>query len=182
MVNKFNIIVYAGAGSSVPSGIPAFTKGDNALWNNYDVDQVCNIKTFKNNMSVIHKFYRDFFIMEKACRPHLFHTWLKEKEEDGHDIQIVTTNIDSLFERAGLTKVNHVHGSLEFQKCIGCGTKWTINREQETILPRCPKCDCQYTKPDVIFRNEKCVKEYTTGNTLLRKYCKQTSSILIDVG
>lgn len=122
--------------------------------------------------------------MERQKQPGVFHCWLKQKQDEGHEVQVVTTNIDTLFERAGIVNVYHVHGDLRYQSCaIGCGFKWVLTNTDE-VTPRCPRCRCAKTKPNVIFYGERCEKEYSNGNAILRKCCNQvpTKTILIDIG
>jgi len=44
--------------------------------------------------------------------PNEGHKWLV-KLEDKYDVQIITQNVDDLHERAGSTKVLHLHGELK---------------------------------------------------------------------
>jgi NAD-dependent SIR2 family protein deacetylase len=82
--NRCNIIVYAGSGCSVPSGIPTFRGG---LWNDHDVTQVCNFQTLRNgspsDVQFINRFYAEFSRMEQNAQPHHFHLWLKSKQDLG---------------------------------------------------------------------------------------------------
>jgi NAD-dependent SIR2 family protein deacetylase len=76
-------------------------------------------------------------------------------------------------------------GTTEKQKCIGCGHLWVLQADEamyRDYLIWCPKCQCRKTKPNVIFYGENCVKEYSEGNRILRKWCKSYDTMMIDVG
>ncbi len=104
------LVVSTGAGVSAESGVPTFRDAD-GLWNNYPVMDVASHDGFIRNPALIHKFYNDMRHSLMKVEPNAAHTGLKDLEKD-FDVQIITQNVDNLHERAGSSKVLHLHGEL----------------------------------------------------------------------
>ncbi|WP_317175299.1 SIR2 family NAD-dependent protein deacylase [Pedobacter roseus] len=58
---------------------------------------------------MVQKFYNERRKQVLAAQPNQAHQLLAELEKD-FDVEIITQNIDDLHERAGSTKVTHLHG------------------------------------------------------------------------
>ena len=104
------IVVVTGAGISAESGIKTF-RDEGGLWEGHDIMEVASPTGYQNNPELVLDFYnkrrRQLFEVE----PNLAHIILAEMESD-FDITIITQNVDDLHERAGSTKVIHLHGEL----------------------------------------------------------------------
>ncbi|MCM1369226.1 MAG: NAD-dependent deacylase [Candidatus Amulumruptor caecigallinarius] len=104
------LVVSTGAGISAESGISTFRDSD-GLWENYPVMEVASADGFHRNPNLIHEFYnarrRD---LVKAL-PNAAHKALADLEKD-FDVYVITQNVDDLHERAGSSKVLHLHGEL----------------------------------------------------------------------
>lgn len=151
------ILFFTGAGSSSESGIPTFRKDNNALWNEHNVDDVCNINTFIKNKDLVFSFYNDMKQKYAHCKPNDFHYFLKEVQEQ-YLTKVFTSNIDTLLEEAGVKNVCHVHGSLNQMNCAYCYHSWPLEKTNETFTMNevCPSCQrYKYTKPGVVFFGEK---------------------------
>lgn len=111
--DKPRLVVFSGAGLSAESGIPTFRDTD-GLWENHKVEDVCNIDSFEKNYRLVHDFYNQRRVQLGTVHPHIAHEtiaqWQKRYGEDR--VSVITTNVDDLLERAGCTKVTHVHGKL----------------------------------------------------------------------
>lgn len=147
------IVIFSGAGISQPSGIATFRDSD-GTWNNHNVDDVCNERTWKKNFELVHKFYNERREQLKEVEPNIAHEVVaKIVEKYGKDnVFNITQNVDNLFERAG-TDALHVHGSLTAMECEACGEKWEIGHEPfDTEKDRCPKCDSlKGVRPSIVF-------------------------------
>ena len=104
------IVVFTGAGISADSGIATFRDSD-GLWANYCIEDVCTPEAlFRNRENVI-----DFYNIRRkellGKHPNSAHLALVELEKKYH-VEIITQNIDDLHERAGSTKITHLHGEL----------------------------------------------------------------------
>lgn len=104
------IVVLTGAGISVESGIKAF-RSEDGLWENYPVEEVATHGAWFRNPQLILDFYNTMRKSLEEKQPNPAHICIAEKEKD-FDITVVTQNVDNLHERAGSSKVIHLHGEL----------------------------------------------------------------------
>jgi len=102
--------VLTGAGISAESGLRTFRDSD-GLWEGYEVTEVATPRAWKKNPSLVLDFYNMRRRDVKAAHPNKAHLGLAELEQE-FDVQIITQNIDDLHERAGSTKVLHLHGEI----------------------------------------------------------------------
>ena len=105
------IVVLTGAGISAESGIKTFRDQD-GLWENHRIEEVATPMAWHNNRALVNKFYnlRRKQLMEVEPNPAHYALVKLEKK---YDVQIITQNVDDLHERAGSTKVMHLHGELK---------------------------------------------------------------------
>lgn len=118
------IVVFTGAGVSADSGISTFRDSD-GLWANYRIEDVCTPEALVRNRAQVVEFYnirrRELFSVE----PNAAHRAIAELEQY-FDVEVVTQNVDNLHERAGSTRVTHLHGEL---------MKLRSERNPELIVP-----------------------------------------------
>lgn len=118
------IVVFTGAGVSADSGISTFRDSD-GLWANYRIEDVCTPEALVRNRAQVVEFYnmrrRELFSVE----PNAAHRAIAELEQH-FDVEVVTQNVDNLHERAGSTRVTHLHGEL---------MKLRSERNPELIVP-----------------------------------------------
>lgn len=103
-------MVLTGAGISAESGIPTF-RDSNGLWEGFDVNEVATPEGWRKNPALVLDFYNQRRKRALEVKPNDGHKILAEMEEF-FDVTIVTQNVDNLHERAGSTRVLHLHGSL----------------------------------------------------------------------
>lgn len=107
---KKKLVVLTGAGISAESGLRTFRDSD-GLWEGYEVTEVATPRAWRKNPALVLEFYnmrrRDVLHAE----PNAAHLGLAELEKD-FDVHIITQNIDDLHERAGSTKILHLHGEI----------------------------------------------------------------------
>jgi len=107
---KKKLVVLTGAGISAESGIKTFRDSD-GLWEGHDVMEVATPEGWHKNQELVLDFYNKRRKQLKEVQPNLGHQILAELEQD-FDVHIITQNVDDLHERAGSTKVLHLHGEL----------------------------------------------------------------------
>lgn len=107
---KRKLVVLSGAGISAESGIRTF-RDMGGLWEEYDVMEVASYEGWLQNPELVLKFYNDRRKQLKDAKPNQGHIALAEAEKY-FNVQIITQNVDNLHERAGSTKVLHLHGEL----------------------------------------------------------------------
>ena len=121
MEAKKKLIVLTGAGISAESGLKTFRDSD-GLWEGYDVYEVATPRGFQANPSLVLKFYNERRKDVAKAQPNDAHKGLAALEEH-FDVHIITQNIDNLHERAGSTKVTHLHGEIFKMRSVKNPTK-----------------------------------------------------------
>lgn len=109
-MSKKKLVVLSGAGVSAESGIKTFRDSD-GLWENFRVEDVCTVEAWQNNREMLLRFYNERRAQLSTARPNAAHLAIAELEKD-FDVQVITQNVDNLHERAGSTRVLHLHGEL----------------------------------------------------------------------
>jgi len=104
------IVFFTGAGVSQESGINTF-RDKGGLWENYSIAQVATATAWEENTEVCIDFYNKRRKELESVHPNKAHE-LIAKLEDDFDVTVITQNVDNLHERAGSTKVLHLHGEL----------------------------------------------------------------------
>lgn len=105
-----NIVVLSGAGISAESGISTF-RGANGLWQNHDITRVASPSGWSENPQLVLDFYNYRRRQLLNVQPNAAHHALVRLEEKFH-VDIITQNVDDLHERAGSSRVLHLHGEL----------------------------------------------------------------------
>jgi NAD-dependent deacetylase len=108
---KKKIVVFTGAGVSRESGVLTFRDSVDGLWENHNIEDVCTPSGWKKDREKVLNFYNDRRRQLPTVEPNSAHTGLV-KLEDKYDVTIVTQNVDDLHERAGSSKILHLHGEL----------------------------------------------------------------------
>lgn len=109
------IVVLTGAGVSAESGIKTFRDSD-GLWEGHDVMEVATPQGFEQNPDLVLHFYNERRRQLLKVSPNLAHRALV-RLEDHFDVSIITQNVDDLHERAGSSRVIHLHGELLKARC-----------------------------------------------------------------
>lgn len=107
---KKKLVVLTGAGISAESGLKTFRDSD-GLWNGYNIEDVATPRAWKKNKQLVLDFYNMRRKDVLNAQPNAAHIGLADLEKD-FDVHIITQNIDDLHERAGSTKVLHLHGEI----------------------------------------------------------------------
>lgn len=105
------LVVLTGSGISAESGIRTFREMG-GLWEDYDVQEVASPQGWENDMDLVLRFYNERRKQLLKAKPNAGHTGLAELEKH-FDVEIITQNVDDLHERAGSSKVLHLHGELK---------------------------------------------------------------------
>lgn len=114
------VVVLTGAGISAESGLKTFRDSD-GLWEGYDINEVATPQAWQRNPELVQDFYNMRRKAVLEAKPNAAHYALVRLEEQ-YEVTIITQNIDDLHERAGSTKVVHLHG--------------IITRSQSSVNPR----------------------------------------------
>ena len=104
------LVVFTGAGMSADSGLATFRDSD-GLWANYRIEDVCTPEALARNRALVIEFYNKRRREMLAAHPNAGHEAIAALERD-FAVEVVTQNVDDLHERAGSTRVTHLHGEL----------------------------------------------------------------------
>ncbi len=149
---KKKLVFSTGAGMSAESGISTF-RDAGGLWEQYPVMQVCSADGFAANPALVHKFYTDRRRQLLQAQPNAGHEIIARLEEV-YDVYVITQNVDDLHERAGSSRVLHLHGELMKARAIDDEsltfrlTPETIETTPETVIAG------HRVRPHIVFFQE----------------------------
>ncbi|MBQ1979348.1 MAG: NAD-dependent deacylase, partial [Alistipes sp.] len=104
------VVVFTGAGISAESGLKTFRDAD-GLWAEYRIEDVCTPEALARNRALVVEFYNMRRRELAKCEPNAAHRAVADLEQ-WFDVEVVTQNVDDLHERAGSTRITHLHGEL----------------------------------------------------------------------
>ena len=107
---KKNLVILSGAGMSAESGIST-VRDAGGLWDKYPVMQVASAEGYVRDPELVINFYNERRKQLLDVEPNAGHIGLAELEKD-FNVTVVTQNVDNLHERAGSTRIIHLHGEL----------------------------------------------------------------------
>lgn len=137
-MEKKKLIVLTGAGISAESGIQTF-RGSDGLWEGHDIMEVASPEGWAANPELVLDFYNKRRKQLETVEPNAAHFGLVELEEF-FEVIIITQNVDNLHERAGSSKVVHLHGELtKVESTIDPGYIGDIEYQDLLMGDKCPK-------------------------------------------
>ena len=104
------LVVLTGAGMSAESGLRTFREMG-GLWEEHDVYEVASPGGWHNDRALVLRFYNERRKQLLETKPNRGHVDLVELEQY-FEVWIVTQNVDDLHERAGSSRILHLHGEL----------------------------------------------------------------------
>lgn len=107
---KKKIVVLTGAGVSVESGFSTF-RDNGGYWDKYNPEDVATPEGWQRDKQFVLDFYNGLRSQLKAAKPNQAHRIIAELEGK-FDVRVITQNVDNLHERAGSTRVIHLHGEV----------------------------------------------------------------------
>ena len=134
------LVILSGAGISAESGISTF-RDAGGLWEQHPIEDVATPMGWAKNPALVLEFYNQRRRQLLEVEPNAGHFGLAELEKL-FDVHIVTQNVDNLHERAGSTKILHLHGELMKVRSTGKGaevfelTPENINIEMGSLCPK----------------------------------------------
>jgi len=170
--NADALIITAGAGMGVDSGLPDF-RGNSGFWKEYPTishlgfsfSEMANPRWFEENPKLAWAFYGHRYNLYNEINPHLgFHKLLELGKKMKLGYFVFTSNVDGQFQKAGFSNdfIEEVHGSINYLQCsVPCTSEiWKakdlhveINAElfeAQEPLPKCPKCGA-IARPNILM-------------------------------
>lgn len=166
------LIVTAGAGMGVDSGLPDF-RGNEGFWKAYppmkkigaSFIDMANPDWFESRPEVAWGFYGHRLNLYRRTEPHEGYRMLLEigKRKPG-GVFVFTSNVDGHFQKAGFNhnQIEEAHGSIHHFQCIyPCKNSiWDASQEQVDVdertfkaappLPRCIHCG-EVARPNILM-------------------------------
>ena len=145
------LVVFTGAGVSADSGIATF-RDSNGLWANYRIEEVCTPEALARNRAKVVEFYNLRRRETLSKEPNAAHHAIAELEKY-FDVEVVTQNVDNLHERAGSTRVTHLHGELtKLRSTANPDLIYPIEGWEQKLDARAE--DGSYLRPHIVFFGE----------------------------
>jgi NAD-dependent deacetylase len=149
------LVILTGAGISQESGIPTYRDTD-GIWSEYDPDIYASIHGWNTQQDNLNRFYNERRAELEHVKPNAAHKFIADLEKD-FDVTVITQNVDDLHERAGSTKIIHLHGELTkirkevdiFYKKLGDDSTWRDIGYGELDLVKDPDW-----RPAIVFFGE----------------------------
>lgn len=150
------IVLFTGAGFSVPSGIPDFRSAGGVYdgkFAGYSAEYMLSHECLVLHPDLFFDFYKSKMIYPDAV-PNAAHLYFAGLERRGKLLSVVTQNIDGLHQAAGSKRVWELHGSVKRNKCVKCGARY----DEKFVLasdgvPKCPVCG-GLVRPCVVLYGE----------------------------
>ena len=151
-----SLFVLTGAGISAESGLPTFRASD-GLWAGHRVEDVCTPEALEQNPALVWQFYSERRAQGQKADPNPAHMALADLERQlGDRFFLCTQNVDDLHERAGSTRLVHMHGELAKSRCEQeCGRPPIEDRAVYKSLAEVGHCACgARLRPHIVFFGE----------------------------
>lgn len=171
ILNCGALLIGAGAGASVDSGLPDF-RGAQGFWTAYPpfrgrpYTEIISPQTMEQDPAQAWGFYGHCLQLYRTTKPHegfeIVRNWTKRISE----YFVFTSNIDGHFQRTGFAhdRIVEVHGSIHFMQCsrgLNCSkTIWssddtTVEVDEASLkatgrLPECAECR-SLARPNILL-------------------------------
>jgi NAD-dependent deacetylase len=147
------IVILTGAGISAESGMATF-RDTGGLWQKYSVKDLATPEGFARNPDLVLGWYDERRAQLAEVAPNAAHHALArlDREWPG-ELLLITQNVDDLHERAGSTRMLHMHGALKQARCLACRAV----HDWHGPMPRgtaCPGCGQPRLRPDIVWFGE----------------------------
>jgi NAD-dependent SIR2 family protein deacetylase len=166
------LIVTAGAGMGVDSGLPDF-RGADGFWRAYPAlknhlltfQDMANPRTLFTHPNLCWGFYGHRLNLYRQATPHRGFQILREwAAKLPHGVVVFTSNVDGQFQKAGFDEhsIAECHGSIHVLQCaeVCCDQLWGADGLQPVVdevnckliseLPRCPNCGA-LARPNIVM-------------------------------
>ncbi len=166
------LVITAGAGIGVDSGLPDF-RGNDGFWKAYPAvarlglsfAEMANPVWFENNPELAWAFYGHRLNLYRQTQPHAgFGKLLNWTAGKPAGYFVFTSNVDGQFQKAGFSpqQIEECHGSIHHFQCLrGCTRSiWDAAEEKVTVdetvfravkpLPRCHHCG-DMARPNIMM-------------------------------
>jgi NAD-dependent deacetylase len=145
------VTVLSGSGLSAESGLPTFRDAA-GLWRQHSWQELASPEGWRRNPALVLEFYNERRAKAWAAEPNAAHRAIAALESRFH-VTVVTQNVDALHERAGSTRVLHLHGELAWARGTGPGRRRHHLRDAPLSLGQTCGEGTQL-RPDIVWFGE----------------------------
>jgi NAD-dependent deacetylase len=140
------IVFFTGAGISTESGVPDF-RSPGGVWSKYQPVYLQDFLTSEAARVQHWRLKKATYELFKTVEPNIGHHAIREFEQRGQLLGLITQNIDGLHKLAGVSdaKLVELHGTDRLVTCLKCGKRYEPadvyeNLGEEFTAPTCGKC------------------------------------------
>ena len=145
------VVVLSGSGLSAESGLPTFRDAA-GLWRQYSWMDLASPEGWRKQPALVLEFYNERRARAWGAQPNAAHRAIAALERH-HEVVVVTQNVDNLHERAGSSRVLHLHGELCFAR--GSGPARKRYRIDGAPIEMGQKCEeGTQLRPDIVWFGE----------------------------
>jgi NAD-dependent deacetylase len=145
------IVVLSGSGLSAESGLPTFRDAA-GLWRQHSWVELASPEGWRDNPRLVLDFYNERRARAWEAKPNAAHLAIASLEKK-FEVTVITQNVDALHERAGSTRVLHVHGELAFARGTGpARRRYRIDGAPIELGQRCE--EGTQLRPDIVWFGE----------------------------
>jgi NAD-dependent deacetylase len=119
-----HLVVFTGAGVSAESGIATFRDKQTGLWQRFDAHELATADAFNRDPALVWGWYEWRRVRVLNATPNPAHLAIAQLASLMPQFTLITQNVDDLHERAGSSRVLHLHGELMQPRCQRCGQRW----------------------------------------------------------
>ncbi|KAL4463106.1 hypothetical protein ABPG74_007107 [Tetrahymena malaccensis] len=163
-----SLIITAGAGMGVDSGLPDF-RGKEGFWKNYipfrdkfSFTECANPRFLEDHPNLFWGFYGHRLHLYRNTQPHKGFEILKSWSQNKKSF-VLTSNVDGHFQKAGFNEqiIYEVHGSIHHMQCTSCKRIYSADGyniiydvstfEAKDPLPNCKNCVNVVVRPNILM-------------------------------
>jgi NAD-dependent deacetylase len=146
------ITFFTGAGMSTESGIPDFRSTGGFYDGDENREYYISNYYYQKHPKDFWKRYKEIFELKLmgGYLPNSGHSFIKDLEDFGKKVFVLTQNVDGLHTKAGSFDVTELHGTIQSATCPKCKTSFDLEFINQHDIPRCPN-DQFILKPDVVL-------------------------------
>jgi NAD-dependent deacetylase len=146
-----HVAVLSGSGLSAESGLPTFRDAA-GLWNQYSWRDLASPDGWREHPELVLAFYNERRAKAWTARPNAAHLAIASLEKS-FNVVVITQNVDNLHERAGSTKVLHLHGELAYARGTG-PSRHRVRIDAAPIVLGQKCAEGSQLRPDIVWFGE----------------------------
>ena len=205
--NCRNLIITAGAGMGVDSGLPDF-RSNEGFWKSYPPYKKLNLSfyeaanpaTFIVNPELAWGFYGHRLNLYRKTKPHKGFYYIKEWiNKLSLNFFIITSNVDGQFQKGGFDEqhIFEIHGSIHYLQCLKpClheiwENKMTFTVDESSmkskVIPTCQHCG-HIARPNILmFGDDSWVSnrsdiQYQNFSKWVKSISNKGNTIILEIG